>query len=141
MSPLSTPVHILLVDDSPDDNFFHQRAIKKSGIDAIVSVATDGEDAIKFLQSIESGQSGPDLIFLDINMPRMTGWEFLDAYSTLPGNVLARAVVVMLTTSPHPEDEERAQRDKCISAFVNKPLTPEIMREMVERHVADNSPA
>ncbi|MFK8014457.1 MAG: response regulator [Gammaproteobacteria bacterium] len=139
MSDQERPTHILLVDDSPDDNFFHQRAIKKSGLDAMVTVATDGEEAIGFLQSIGSRSRGPDLIFLDINMPRMTGWEFLSVYAELPETVQASAVIVMLTTSPHPEDRERAQRNAHVADFVNKPLTAQIMRDMVARFVAGDA--
>jgi len=133
MNALHAPVHVLLVDDSPDDNFFHQRAITKSGIDSVVTVASDGEEAISYLSDLDPSERVPDLIFLDINMPRMTGWEFLDAYAEFPSEVRTSAVLVMLTTSPHPKDEERARENALVADFINKPLTPELLRELVAR--------
>ena len=72
-----------------------------------------------------------DIILLDINMPRMNGFEFLEAYDKIDDEQKARAVVIMLTTSTNPTDLEKAQQYGAISKFMNKPLTTEDFLECI----------
>jgi len=65
---------ILLIDDNDDDNFYHRIILSEAGVTKRIEVAETGYEALDFLQRI---QQAPELIFLDINMPRMNGWEFL----------------------------------------------------------------
>ncbi|MFK7915424.1 MAG: response regulator [Pseudomonadales bacterium] len=124
-------LNILLIDDSEDDNFFSHRAIAKSGVPASIAVCIDGRDAMSYLTGTEqyedAGSQIPDLIFLDINMPRMDGWEFLDAYQRLPDWQKPVSVVVMLTTSMDANDAKRARQLATVTGFLTKPLTPEYM--------------
>jgi len=129
---------ILLIDDNKADNFFHRIVIEEE-VDCAeqVSEAKNGEEALKFLTEIQDGEY-PDLIFLDINMPRMNGWEFIRAYekSTIP--LKKEIVIVMLTTSMNPEDEVLAQSIACIHAFRQKPLTPEILIDILGSFFPNN---
>src|SRR6476646_5150062 len=99
---------IMLVDDNADDNFYHERVIRKSNVaDNVISKQT-GIDALDYLRSKkENDNMHPNLIFLDINMPGMNGWEFLEEYNKLDAKFQSQALVVMLTTSGNPDDKDK----------------------------------
>ncbi len=100
---------------------------------------TDARAALIYLKSAgEQADTNdcqrPDLIFLDINLPGMDGFEFLDEYHKLSVRLKSEAVVIMLTTSLNPDDQKRAMSYPEVSAFLNKPLTVEVIRETVEKY-------
>ena len=126
---------IMLVDDDPDDNFIHERAIKKTDLANIVVTKTTGMDALEYLKSNKDNKnSHPELIFLDINMPGMNGWEFLQEYARLDKELQSRAIIIMLTTSEYPDDVARAKTWDFVSDFITKPLTKEIMKDITEKY-------
>lgn len=131
---------ILLVDDNIHDNFIHTYAIKK--VDEIYDVrsVTSGDEALEYFEHNISDPEKypfPDLIFLDINMPRMNGFEFIQ--KAREEKILEREntiVVIMLTSSLNPKDLEKARElfaDEILE-FKNKPLTPEMFRELIAEH-------
>lgn len=130
--------NILLVDDDHATNFINKKVITNYGCTEKVTVFTSAEDAITYLiANAKEGNPQPDLIFLDINMPAMNGWEFLEEYKGLTGKEKAKIVVVMLTTSLNPDDYERAQVNEEIDGFKNKPLTPQALAEILKEHFAE----
>lgn len=126
---------ILLVDDDPDDNFFHQRIINKMDITLSIAVAKNGIEALEYLR--KENQVIPELIFLDINMPKMNGWEFLDQYKLLDPKQKARITIMMLTTSANPDDIERANAIEDVTGIKTKPLSVEMLTEILETHFQD----
>ena len=130
---------ILLVDDDESTNLLHLRAIKKLDCAEHVKVVENGEHALAYLESCARrlplvAPSIPELIFLDINMPKMNGWEFLQQYQDLDAQKKANAVIVMLTTSLQAEDLERARGFDDITAYENKLLTPEKLEKILRTH-------
>ena len=129
---------VLVIDDDEPTNFFTRMIIEESGCTNHIKVMQSGQEALDYL--VKSKQAGsdagsypsPDLILLDINMPAMDGWEFLDEYKKL--NVENRIIVVMLTTSLFPEDKLRAEKIPEISGFENKPLTEEKLTAVLEKY-------
>ncbi|MDB5272229.1 MAG: Two-component response regulator [Chitinophagaceae bacterium] len=129
---------ILLIDDNPADNEFHAIKIKKADVCQRVESATSGLKALEYIKkSGEPGQSEtypkPDLIFLDINMPGMNGFEFLEEYNKLDEKLKSKVVIIMLTTSLNPDDEKRALNNKDVTEFQHKPLSVEILKETIEK--------
>ena len=115
---------ILLVDDDEATNFIHQRVIGQMNFAKNIVVRESGIDALRFLTTLTNGQyPKPDIIFLDINMPVMNGWEFLEAYGSLQDNQKAETILLMLSTSLSPEDKIKAAAFPSISGFIDKPLT------------------
>lgn len=116
---------ILLVDDSDADNFIHQRVIKKAEVAHNVIAKNGGEAALSYLstQDDDGNYPLPELIFLDINMPGMNGWEFLEEYEKLAPEQKAGVIVCMLTTSVAEVDRQRAGELVLVESFLHKPLT------------------
>ncbi|HEY8934212.1 MAG TPA: response regulator [Cyclobacteriaceae bacterium] len=121
---------IMLIDDNPDDNFFHERVIRKCDAAENIIVMQAATVALEYLQS--KPDMCPDLIFLDINMPGMNGWEFLEEYNKLDKSLQSRVIVIMLTTSENPDDQIKAVN--IVTDFKTKPLTKEMLEEIITTH-------
>lgn len=127
---------VLLVDDNPADNEFHRICIERAGICRKVVVAESATDALRYMEHVAAGDQGdqypkPNLVFLDINMHGMDGFDFLDAYNGLDAGVKSDAVVIMLSTSLNPADMARAREYKVVRAFMNKPLSLERIDQLI----------
>ena len=122
---------ILLIDDDEEDNEYHQIVINRAGVTDTIKVAENGEEALRLLK--EAGEALPELIFLDINMPRMNGWEFLAEYKKL-GLKKKQIIILMLTTSINPADIERAKKIEEVTGYQVKPLTTDMLGEIIESY-------
>lgn len=114
---------VMLVDDHPPTNFLNKRELKKTGKVNHVIEMTNAELALKYLKK-DNNQKQPEFIFLDINMPGMNGWEFLEIYQS-SNDYHEAEIIVMLTTSLNPDDKEKSKQYSKINSFENKPLTQE----------------
>jgi CheY-like chemotaxis protein len=122
---------ILLVDDDAATNFINTLVIKNAGIDATLEVRETAMAALEFLSSGETGT--PGLILLDINMPVMSGWDFMEEYEQLPPDQKARFIVVMLSSSMNEDDIEKAEKHEDIAAFLHKPLEEKDITGIIEK--------
>lgn len=134
---------VLLIDDEAS-NFLNLRTIQRAELAEHIETTLNGEEAIDYLtNSGKYERTGgdvypqPSLIFLDINMPVMDGWEFLQAYQNLQDNQKGKIVIVMLTTSFNPADMTKSLTYKEVSGYKNKPLSSEILDEIMVKCFAD----
>jgi CheY-like chemotaxis protein len=130
---------ILLIDDNPADNYYHDFIIKETGMCNIIKVALNGIEALSYLKkSSEISQPelfpAPDILFLDINMPRMNGFEFLKEYEKLDNKLKSFIQVIVLTSSPNPDDQKKALAFTDVKEFHVKPLSIELLEEIIERY-------
>jgi len=128
---------ILLIDDNEADNNYHKTIIEEMGVAETVQVAENGMEAMIFLT--KENQVSPDLIFLDINMPKMNGWEFLEAYKNLEIKQKGNIIIVMLTTSQNPDDKKKAERIKEINGFHVKPINEVGLNQIIEQYFSEKT--
>lgn len=125
----------MLVDDNSNDNFFHQRIINKSNLSATVISKSSGSEALKYLKFEEDNiLIQPDLIFLDINMPGMNGWEFLEEYKKMETRLKTHLIIIMLTTSERNDDIIKAKSYNLVSDLVTKPLSNSKLEEINNKY-------
>ncbi|MGY2132682.1 response regulator [Hymenobacter sp. HD11105] len=124
---------ILLVDDDPVNNFLNQRLLENLAVADQLLVALNGQEAFALLEEHCPDAACPALILLDVNMPVMNGFEFLHAYQQLPLEQKEAIVIIMLTTSLHPQDVERGQQLN-VAGFLSKPLTVDKVNGLLRQH-------
>jgi two-component system chemotaxis response regulator CheY len=116
--------HIMLVDDDEIHSNLCYELIMKSEITKEVSIFNDAEDALQFLKKhADAPKMLPDMIFLDINMPFMDGWEFLDEYQQLRPKLKKNIVLILLTSSVYKNDIEKAKKYEAVAEYIKTPIT------------------
>tara|TARA_R110002051_G_scaffold5851_3_gene29347 strand:- start:1182 stop:1619 length:438 start_codon:yes stop_codon:yes gene_type:complete len=131
---------VLLVDDDPAATFINKVFIRNLPLDVEVYSATDGKDALDLLDEMSISLNGeqsfiPCLLILDISMPVMDGWEFLDAYTQRYSQEIKNKITIVVTTMSEDErDIIKASNNPMIKEFVHKPLSDEKLFEIVEKH-------
>ena len=122
---------ILIIDDEGELNEIISMRLTKAGYE--VDTATDGPSGIEKAKSFL-----PDTILLDINMPGMDGWQFLEEYAKLPEEQRGGNVIVLLTTSLDAEDQEKAGKIETIEGFQDKPLSVEKIHQLIKEYFPEN---
>lgn len=110
---------ILLIDDSEPFNFLSRAVLSDNKINCVVDAALNGEEALEYLKNTDSC---PDVILLDLNMPVMDGFDFLDEYAKME-KCRDNSKLFVLTSSNRAEDKERAVRNKYVLGYFDKPLS------------------
>ena len=112
---------VLLVDDNPIDNFVSRKMVEKSGIANEIFTLTSAMEALDYLRAHQPHQL-PDVIFLDINMPIMSGFDFLEEFIKLDPAIQAHCRIFVLSSSTDSLDRERANQNPFVQKMITKPL-------------------
>jgi CheY-like chemotaxis protein len=117
----------LLIDDNYIDNFVTRKILEGSNFVEKIVVLRSADEAIK---ALTDGSVTPDVIFLDVRMPLMGGFEFLEAYEKIEGVDKENIKIFMLSSSLDPHDMRRSTDNKYITQFIHKPLTQKALEEL-----------
>lgn len=130
--------HVILIDDDQMINLINSRVIQVSKRVENISSVTGGEEALAVLRNIINTDIStfPEFIFLDINMPDMDGWEFLDALAIFLRELIQNCKVVILTSSIDLFDIKKAKKNPLVFDYITKPLSIEKLRQLTtENHL------
>lgn len=127
---------VLLVDDDDVTLMICKLRLKKSNFCEEVFTGENGEEAVQFIEdqiALPAEQRAlPELIFLDLNMPVMDGWTFLEIFENKYLEIMPDTKIAILSSSVDPLDEERAATHPCVMGFINKPLTEINLKNLMD---------
>lgn len=129
----NNPINICIVDDDDIYQFTAIKTLESLQLSKKIIVFSDGEEAINFmLDNLDKEQELPDVIFLDINMPIMDGFQFMEEYVKIKPNLEKKITIYMVSSSVDPVDVEKAKNISDISDYIIKPIKPGELKSIIE---------
>ena len=127
--------HVMLVDDSELDNFINEKIIESSHFSRTVYVNTGSKSALEFLNNLsliskDKEDIFPEVIFIDLNMPIIDGFQFINYLLEMKNEKANKCKLVILTSSVHPEDRNKVKNISEKIIFLNKPLTEQMLEKV-----------
>lgn len=120
--------HFILIDDDEIFNFIHNQIIRQANPEAKITIFQSALYAIEFLKNNQEKE--PDYIFLDVNMPEMNGFEFLEEFNSIKKSFNNSSKIFMVTSSLDRRDHERAREFSEVVDFIDKPLSIEFIKNL-----------
>jgi CheY-like chemotaxis protein len=123
---------ILCVDDDPITLMLFKMVISRASFSNEIATAKNGEEALKYFDSIKKTNSinNTQLVFLDLNMPLMDGWGFLDSFSTSEYAEFHNTKIIILSSTIDPEDLEKSKKYPMVIDFISKPITIKMLESL-----------
>lgn len=129
---------ILFVDDSPLDHFILKRILNKYKLDYEVNCTADGEEVLGFLKQNRLNKPAlPDIILLDLYMPKFDGWLFLEKMQQVYPHLSKPLKLYVLSSSINPRDIQLVKKFGFVQSFIFKPITKEVLEKLVGEEVQD----
>ncbi|ALJ00194.1 response regulator [Rufibacter tibetensis] len=128
---MSIPNRFIVVDDDPTSNMICRFSLQGLSTEAEIDIFTEPENVLAIIERTYGGptECPPAVLFLDLNMPSMTGWEFMGELGGMDRRVREQLTIYILSSSLDKGDMERAGEHPLVKGFISKPLTLEILRQ------------
>ncbi|MCB1305299.1 MAG: response regulator [Leptospiraceae bacterium] len=131
---MTIPSFVLFVDDDPLSNFVNRLLLAQTAPGIGSTAVESAREALDYLTASgkyleDFGLPQPGLVFLDLNLGVMNGWDFLDEYSLYPNTFRNRSRLYILTASPNPDDREQARQYRDVLGYLVKPLSKKNLAE------------
>ena len=126
---------ILCVDDDPITLMLYKMVIAKASFTEEIITAKNGQEALDYYDNLKATNDSafPELIFLDLNMPVMGGWEFLDNFTHSNYDLFNKTKVIVLSSTIDPNDIEKVKKYPIVIDFMSKPVTKEMLEKLKGR--------
>lgn len=122
-----------IIDDDPIFVYGTKRVMKEVDFTEKIVVYNNGQDAIDGLtETVNNGDNIPPVVFLDLNMPIMNGWEFLEEFNKLPEEAIAGVTIYIVSSSIDPRDLEKVKQFNVVNNYIVKPVTPKDLEAIMQ---------
>ncbi len=136
---MSRKLNVLLIDDDAITNYLHKRTLNSTQLTRTIQVAETVQEALSFWKNpAEAEQEKPELIFLDLNLPGLSGWDFIDEYKKIESHNNNPAIIIILSASVNYDDEKKAKDMAEVAEYRRKPLTAEMLTEIINNYFSNN---
>jgi CheY-like chemotaxis protein len=124
--------NVMVIDDNQIDLYIAEKVMETTRFAEKVTCVSSAKEALAYLKPLcDLPDELPQLIFLDINMPEMTGFDFLKEYQHLPESIRKKCIIMMLTTSLDENDRKQAEENQFVKRFLNKPLDRDKIAQLI----------
>ncbi len=128
---------LVLIDDNPIDHYIMRSMLHNNDACQQATYTFDGNMILEFMEENKADKSLlPDVIFLDLTMPDFSGWEFLERFEKLKGNLDKPVELYVMTSSVRESDRERSSKYDCVNSFLSKPLSRQVLDHICEHPAA-----
>ncbi|MDQ8004569.1 MAG: response regulator [Pedobacter sp.] len=126
----SSKINLLVIDDDDINIFIISKIVEKTGYDVEIVAKHNGQLAIDYIKELTANNEAlPHLVLIDINMPILNGWEFIEAFEALKLDI--DNDMYMLSSSVYENDIEKAKSYKSVKGFISKPLSIDRLKELL----------
>ncbi|WP_160143868.1 response regulator [Chryseolinea soli] len=125
----------LLIDDDDVVNVLNTIMVRQTGcVESVLSIQS-AEKALETLSAFQREKKWPSLIFVDINMPGMDGWQFIDQFRESFSTHKQKCIICMLSSSLDPRDKQKAAQSDMVDHYASKPLSKEVVHTVWKKYV------
>lgn len=125
---------LTLIDDDDVFVFLTSRMLEKYKLVDLIKIFDNGYDALVYIkENLDNIEALPDIILLDLSMPIMDGWQFLEEYVKINPRIGKKITIFICSSSISPDDVTRAMNINAVSDFIIKPMTKERLIEMIKK--------
>ncbi len=131
------PIHsIVVIDDNPISNILATKLVEYEKVSHKITAFQNAEAAFEYLKDIVlfDPEKFPALIFLDVNMPQMNGWDFLALYQNLPQENIDKCYLFMLSSSVSDSDMEKVKQFPCVTDYLVKPINKDMLQNIIGQY-------
>jgi len=125
---------LVLIDDNPIDHYIVRTMLYNNEVCKQATYTFDGSMVLEFIEENRAAKHLlPDGIFLDLTMPDLSGWEFLDKFEKIKDSLDKQIELYVMTSSVRESDKERSSKYGCVNSFISKPLTKQVLNNICQQ--------